>query len=252
MTAEFWQYDARIGRRWNLDPNPNISICLYATFENNTVLLSDRLGDTTYRYKPDGKLLRITDFDRKGNVGLIYRTEVTKKGMTYYSNPLNFKFADPENDPNDIDDQKITNVLLVNHSDIFHNLNEAGVYEKENQENKYRYISNESGGSVSDKSKMDFRVSAKVSYNNPGGPALDILRANTLYITSTKTGYVAHNKGNFGNFLWGAGARALGFSEKMAKFLANTNNVLEHGFELDSKDDQFSIHLGFEWPVVKK
>ena len=33
-TAEFWQYDSRLGRRWNLDPKPNISISPYAAFAN--------------------------------------------------------------------------------------------------------------------------------------------------------------------------------------------------------------------------
>ncbi|MFN9319572.1 MAG: hypothetical protein ACK58Q_03225, partial [Chitinophagales bacterium] len=28
-TAEFWEYDTRIGRRWNTDPRPNISVSSY-------------------------------------------------------------------------------------------------------------------------------------------------------------------------------------------------------------------------------
>ena len=46
MTAEFWQYDARLGRRWNVDPKPNISSSVYATLENNPVQTLDPLGDT--------------------------------------------------------------------------------------------------------------------------------------------------------------------------------------------------------------
>ena len=46
-TAEFWQYDARIGRRWNVDPKPNISISPYAAFENNPIFNTDPKGDTT-------------------------------------------------------------------------------------------------------------------------------------------------------------------------------------------------------------
>jgi RHS repeat-associated protein len=45
-TAEFWEYDPRIGRRWNLDPSPNVSMSSYSAFENNPILLSDPLGDT--------------------------------------------------------------------------------------------------------------------------------------------------------------------------------------------------------------
>jgi len=46
-TAQFWEYDARIVRRWNLDPKPNISISPYATFENNPIWRSDILGDSS-------------------------------------------------------------------------------------------------------------------------------------------------------------------------------------------------------------
>lgn len=42
----FWQYDSRLGRRWNQDPKPNPSISNYATFANNPVMFTDYLGDT--------------------------------------------------------------------------------------------------------------------------------------------------------------------------------------------------------------
>ncbi|MCP9751020.1 hypothetical protein EGI32_08555 [Ferruginibacter sp. HRS2-29] len=45
-TALYWEFDTRIGRRFNLDPKPNISISPYATFENNPILYNDILGDS--------------------------------------------------------------------------------------------------------------------------------------------------------------------------------------------------------------
>jgi len=45
-TAEFWQYDARIVRRWNIDPKPNISISPYNCFAGNPIFLADVRGDT--------------------------------------------------------------------------------------------------------------------------------------------------------------------------------------------------------------
>ena len=45
-TATFWQYDSRLGRRWNTDPKPNPSISNYATFANNPISYVDMLGDT--------------------------------------------------------------------------------------------------------------------------------------------------------------------------------------------------------------
>lgn len=45
-TAQFWEYDPRVGRRWNLDPKPSVGISQYSAFNNNPVLTIDPLGDT--------------------------------------------------------------------------------------------------------------------------------------------------------------------------------------------------------------
>jgi len=45
-TAEYWQYDSRLGRRWNLDPKPNYAISPYACFGNNPISTIDHKGDT--------------------------------------------------------------------------------------------------------------------------------------------------------------------------------------------------------------
>jgi hypothetical protein len=44
-TAEFWQYDARIGRRWNIDPVVDPSESPYATNKNNPIKYNDPDGD---------------------------------------------------------------------------------------------------------------------------------------------------------------------------------------------------------------
>lgn len=44
ITAEFWQYDARIGRRWNLDPVHKVSESPYGTFSNNPIFYLDPSG----------------------------------------------------------------------------------------------------------------------------------------------------------------------------------------------------------------
>ena len=45
-SAEFWMYESRLARRWNLDPKPNISISGYAAFVNSPISFSDPYGDT--------------------------------------------------------------------------------------------------------------------------------------------------------------------------------------------------------------
>jgi hypothetical protein len=45
MTAMFWEYDARLGRRWNIDPKPITGISEYACFANNPIVFRDLNGD---------------------------------------------------------------------------------------------------------------------------------------------------------------------------------------------------------------
>jgi hypothetical protein len=44
-SAEFWEYDTRLDRRWNLDPKPISSISQYACFNNSPIWLNDPFGD---------------------------------------------------------------------------------------------------------------------------------------------------------------------------------------------------------------
>jgi hypothetical protein len=43
-TAEYWQYDSRLGRRWNVDPVVKEHESPYATFANNPIWFVDPLG----------------------------------------------------------------------------------------------------------------------------------------------------------------------------------------------------------------
>jgi hypothetical protein len=53
-TAEFWEYDVRVGRRWNLDPKPTVGVSQYLAFNGNPILYPDPLGDSAspvFRFK---------------------------------------------------------------------------------------------------------------------------------------------------------------------------------------------------------
>jgi hypothetical protein len=45
-SAEYWQYDARLGRRWNVDPRDVPSFSPYSCFANNPLWFSDVAGDS--------------------------------------------------------------------------------------------------------------------------------------------------------------------------------------------------------------
>lgn len=44
-TATFWEYDPRVGRRWNLDPKTQISFSDYSCFGDNPIINVDPRGD---------------------------------------------------------------------------------------------------------------------------------------------------------------------------------------------------------------
>ena len=48
--AEYWHYDTRIGKRWNLDPKGIVSNSPYTCFANNPLIYTDMNGDTTAYY----------------------------------------------------------------------------------------------------------------------------------------------------------------------------------------------------------
>lgn len=46
LSAEFWQYDTRLGRRWNVDPVFKEYESPYACFAGNPVRFADPKGDS--------------------------------------------------------------------------------------------------------------------------------------------------------------------------------------------------------------
>jgi RHS repeat-associated protein len=54
-TAEFWEYDPRIGKRWNMDPVNTGGKSPYATFANNPIIFVDPLGLDTVKSSKKAK-----------------------------------------------------------------------------------------------------------------------------------------------------------------------------------------------------
>ncbi|MEI7595372.1 MAG: hypothetical protein WCK02_06460 [Bacteroidota bacterium] len=50
-TALYWEYDARIGRRWNKDPKPVSWESNYACFGNNPIAYVDKFGDFKHKFQ---------------------------------------------------------------------------------------------------------------------------------------------------------------------------------------------------------
>jgi len=83
-TAEFWQYDTRIGRRWNLDPVDQVYISNYSVFTNNPISFSDVLGNIPFPLKEKFKTWgwRIDSWFGPRNTGLAGASK-NHKGLDY-------------------------------------------------------------------------------------------------------------------------------------------------------------------------
>jgi len=68
MTAEFWQYDSRLGRRWNIDPVDQIGVSNYAALLNNPIIYTDLKGNTQV-VGTEGEVL----YDDKKKDGNLYK-----------------------------------------------------------------------------------------------------------------------------------------------------------------------------------
>ena len=80
-TAQFWEYDTRLGRRWNLDPKPVTSISSYSAFMNNPIVFSDVFGDTSQYYNMKTNELLGTI----NNSGSLMRYKVDASDYNFYT-----------------------------------------------------------------------------------------------------------------------------------------------------------------------
>jgi murein DD-endopeptidase MepM/ murein hydrolase activator NlpD len=85
-TAQYWQYDSRLGRRWNVDPKTVVGISNYACFFNNPISNTDINGDIPIPLRDKFKqwTWRIDSWFGKRNTGL--------KGASKFHKGLDFNY----------------------------------------------------------------------------------------------------------------------------------------------------------------
>ena len=71
-TAEYWEYDSRIGKRWNRDPVDVEDVSPYAVFDNSPIFYNDPDGDCPRCLKALGKTLVKSIAKGKVDLGEIY------------------------------------------------------------------------------------------------------------------------------------------------------------------------------------
>jgi hypothetical protein len=97
----FWEYDTRIGRRWNVDPKSNIWESEYAVFGGNPILNTDVNGDSWFKNKSGDirwdnsqkKSIR-REKEKWSNIG----NTLNIAGNSYISKPNDFIVPPPLNE----------------------------------------------------------------------------------------------------------------------------------------------------------
>jgi len=95
----FWEYDTRLGRRWNLDPKPQISISDYAAFGNSPIGYTDLLGDSKYKLNKSTGDISLSEKNKDDN-DQIYSEDGKKnlqlsKGILQSKRTTEVKDGDP-------------------------------------------------------------------------------------------------------------------------------------------------------------
>jgi len=103
-TALFWEYDTRLGRRWNLDPVDQISFSNYAVFNLYPVNFIDILGDIVKHSKFRDKI--------NSTIARIFNKEFRKKYRKWKSDELTYTIEKTEKITKKLIESKPTEDIL--------------------------------------------------------------------------------------------------------------------------------------------
>lgn len=239
-------YNPAIARWTAADPlaEKYYGISPYAYCANNPILFTDIAGNSYSEFDVEGNYKRTIDDNWWHNLwhGRTGRIVNDQNEVI-----LSFKFADPKNDVKDLKNGTLQKIQFVEEKDVVSMLSKAGVFDEKNKTanntlpDRYSYVLHEGKGGH----KMDFSYSAiPDQYEGTSKNPLDT-PSSVLFLIDG----VAHNHMNFGNFLFGAGGKALGLTSFELRMGAQYNSIFNPGSnnykpQFDSTDDQFSIRMG--------
>jgi len=265
-TAEYWQYDTRLGRRFNMDPRPNSSLSSYSTFSNNPIYFIDIKGDTTYNFSSkNGSFLGVTDLDKKGNVGVFVSIteKIAKDGTKTFDRKIDAKFVFNDIDLDmskvwtaDANELKKIRAIIRTEDHIDKAMDFNGVKTDEAQSGPWIYIERESR--PKGKTSILSGTSTGLLDHYSTSPIVIDNVLNVVLFPGSKVG-VAYNDMDFGNFLWGHAGKMLGFSIVTLSQAAHLNNAVNGSEDnagmdvgiLDAPSDQRAIMMGYLYPVKK-
>lgn len=250
-TAEFWEYDPRTGRRWNLDPKPNISISPYAAFANNPICLSDVKGDTTYRFNAKGIFQGMANLDQGGIWGSIGANKTVKGAdgnkINTWESQRDFKFNDNAEDKKQLNslEEGQKGITFVTDGNLDWVMNKSSIQHRSFFD-RWNFASAESSGG-----RMDFNL----RYTLPSQYLIsesEVKQFDGLGGFMLMGNNVAYNLNDTGQFIWGQAMNRLGFDYSSAK-IGSESFARTFEFGWDTNADQSAIRAGFFYkPAIKK
>ena len=229
-------YDQSLGRFLSIDPlaEKYYSVSPYAFCSNNPVNFVDPDGMDWYIFSSSGQYREKVEKEGQHRIA-IHSIEKLESGETY-DNYRFINFADPENDPQSIDNGEIDELVFVGEDDILSMMNEAGAFES----SMLNFI-------TQGHRQFDYSYSVIKDRYNVTSKKGGIIASNQLFLPEGD--HTAHNLMNFGNYLWGATGYVVGLNYDILQGGAHLNSMLNPGKngyvrQWDSKDDQRSIRLG--------
>ncbi|MBQ6302262.1 MAG: hypothetical protein IJK75_07740 [Bacteroidales bacterium] len=230
------QYDPFIARWTTIDPMAAkyVSMSPYSYCAGNPVNLIDLDGQSYSDFDENGNYLQTINDTWWHNLWHGRTGRIVDSDGNIISS---FRFADPKNDVADLKNGTITKIQFVQEKEIISMLSKAGAFNEENKventESRYGYIKKESPNN----GKLDFALTGIPNNYSDYDQSLFLVDG------------VAHNRFNFGNYLWGAAGKALGLTSLELRAGAHYRALTQNGEDgyhnqFDSRDDQFSIKMG--------
>ena len=253
-TALFWEYDSRIGRRWNIDPKPNVAQSPYFCFNNNPVWFTDIKGDTTYRFNSEGNFIEMADLNAKGIRGAIgsytKQKDVNGKEFQVWQSTNNFSFNDDATDRSQLNSLQVgqKGITVVSDENMNWVMNKSDI--------KLRSLFKRWDFALSESTneRMDFNYNYTLPSQglnpkdvNSDVKALDQVGGFMIFGDQK----VAFNLNDAGQFMWGQAMGRLGFDYSSAKI---GSELFARGFEFswDATADQKAIREGFHYkPTIQ-